>query len=149
MRSWINQNKPFLGICLGLQVLFESSEESPQAKGLGIFEGRIKRIPGNLGLKVPHIGWNSVDFSKESRLFSNLGKSEFFYFVHSYCLYAGVSSYVSGITRYGVEIGCAVERGNLFSVQFHPEKSGEVGIEVLRRFVAISEGERLGGENVR
>lgn len=126
--------KPFLGICLGLQLLFESSAESPEVKGLGILSGNISLIPGSDGLKVPHVGWNSVETKPESRLFGDIPSGSYFYFVHSYYLNGAEPGVVAGKTNYGVDIECAVERGNLFATQFHPEKSGEIGLNLLKNF---------------
>ncbi len=126
--------KPFLGICLGLQLLFESSAESPGAKGLGLLPGNISLIPGNGGLKVPHVGWNSVEIKPESRLFNGIPSESYFYFVHSYYLNGAEPGTVAGKTNYGVDIECTVEKGNLFATQFHPEKSGEIGLKLLKNF---------------
>lgn len=126
--------KPFLGICLGLQLLFESSAESPEADGLGILSGNISLIPGSNGLKVPHVGWNSVETKPESRLFGDIPSGSYLYFVHSYYLNGAEPGVVAGKTNYGVDIECAVERGNLFATQFHPEKSGEIGLKLLKNF---------------
>lgn len=126
--------KPFLGICLGLQLLFESSEESPGANGLELLSGNISLIPGSSGLKVPHVGWNSVEIKPESRLFKGIPSGSYFYFVHSYYLNGAESGVVAGKTNYGVDIECAVEKGNLFATQFHPEKSGEIGLKLLKNF---------------
>lgn len=125
--------KPFLGICLGLQLLFAKSDESPEASGLDVLKGDISLIPSN-GLKVPHIGWNSVEIAENSRLFKGIPQNTYFYFVHSYYLNNADKNDVAAVTYYGVDIECAVERGNLFATQFHPEKSGEAGLELLRNF---------------
>ena len=126
--------KPFLGICLGLQLLFKSSQESPGANGLGILSGNISLIPGNAQLKVPHVGWNSVETKPQSRLFAGIPSGSYFYFVHSYYLNGADSAVVAGKTNYGVEIECAIEKENLFATQFHPEKSGEIGLQLLKNF---------------
>ena len=128
--------KPFLGICLGLQLLFAKSDESPAAQGLSLLNGKITEIPKALGLKVPHIGWNSIEKRESSRLFGGIPGGTYFYFVHSYYLNAADESDVAATTEYGVKIECAVERGNLFATQFHPEKSGEAGLQVLKNFIA-------------
>lgn len=128
--------KPFLGICLGLQLLFETSDETPGAKGLALLNGNISAIPKTGGLKVPHIGWNSIEIRENSRLFSEIPNSAYFYFVHSYYLNGANESDVAATTEYGVKIECAVERGNLFATQFHPEKSGAAGLQVLKNFIA-------------
>lgn len=125
--------KPFLGICLGLQLLFAKSDESPEASGLGVLKGDISLIPSDK-LKVPHIGWNSVEISENSRLFKGIPQDTYFYFVHSYYLNNAEISDVAAVTHYGVDIECAVEHGNLFATQFHPEKSGEAGLELLKNF---------------
>lgn len=126
--------RPFLGICLGLQLLFESSAESPEADGLGILSGNISLIPGSDGFKVPHVGWNSVETKPQSRLFAGIPSGSYFYFVHSYYLNGADSAVVAGKTNYGVEIECAIEKENLFATQFHPEKSGEIGLQLLKNF---------------
>lgn len=127
-------SKPFLGICLGLQLLFESSEESPGAEGLGIFKGRVARIP-DCGLKIPHMGWNNISLPKKSAILPE--NEPFVYFVHSYYIEPEDISEVSAYTEYGTKLAVAVERGNVFATQFHPEKSGEVGMEILRRFLSL------------
>lgn len=129
------KEKHFLGICLGLQLLFERSEESVGAEGLGILKGEVVKIPSDKGLKVPHIGWNSVDVLNSDGIFKDIPKESYFYFVHSYYIKCDDKDVVSAITQYGVPIECAVKKGNLSAVQFHPEKSGEVGLQVLKNFV--------------
>ena len=128
---------PFLGICLGLQLLFERSEESPGAEGLGILKGEILRIPDKPGLKVPHMGWNSLEFSENGRLFEGLQKEPYVYFVHSYYLKAADEGIVTAVTEYGTQIHASVEQGNVFACQFHPEKSSDAGIQILKNFVAV------------
>lgn len=128
-------SKNFLGICLGLQLLFSSSEESPGVKGLGIFDGEIVTIPKNNGLKVPHMGWNSVHIKQNDGIFSDIDDDSYFYFVHSYYLKNADENIVAGTTDYGVEIECAVQKGKVCATQFHPEKSGEVGLKLLKNFV--------------
>ncbi|WOC33182.1 MULTISPECIES: imidazole glycerol phosphate synthase subunit HisH [Caproicibacterium] len=130
--------KPFLGICLGLQLLFESSEEAPGVPGLGIFRGKICRIPAQPGLKIPHMGWNSLTIRDSSGLFQGLPPQPYVYFVHSYYLKAAYPKEVSATTQYGVEIDAAVHRGSLYAMQFHPEKSGRVGLQILRNFAALT-----------
>ena len=125
--------KPFLGICLGLQLMFEESEEAPGVKGLGIFKGKIVKIPDR-GLKIPHMGWNSITLAKPSQL---LRDNSFVYFVHSYYLNTDEDDLISAYTEYGEKLAIAVERGNIFATQFHPEKSGEEGMEILKKFVAL------------
>ena len=135
LKAYAAEDKPLLGICLGLQLLFEYSEESPDIRGLGIFSGGFKKIPGGDGLKVPHIGWNSLDIKKPDGVFKGLSSGTFAYFVHSYYLDAADKSIVAATTEYGVSIDAAVERGNISACQFHPEKSGEDGMRILMNFV--------------
>ena len=128
---------PFLGICLGLQLLFESSEESPGVTGLGLLEGRILRIPPKEGLKIPHMGWNSITCSQGARLFKGLPEHPYVYFVHSYYLSASNREDVAATTEYSTLIHASVEHGNIFACQFHPEKSGSVGLQILRNFIDL------------
>ncbi len=139
IRDFIATGRPFLGICVGLQMLFEGSEESPGVPGLGIFRGMVRRIPSD-GLKVPHIGWNSLAWKTPSPLFSGLGSDPYVYFVHSYYLKAAQPEIVTAQTRYGVDIDAAVGRDNVFATQFHPEKSGETGLAILRNFTQLVKG---------
>ncbi len=127
--------KPFLGICLGLQLLFESSEESPDTEGLGILKGKIVSIPKDNGLKVPHIGWNSVKLKQQSGIFSGIDDESYFYFVHSYYLKDTDEDVVAAETQYGVTIQCAVQKDNLCATQFHPEKSSKAGLKILKNFI--------------
>ena len=129
--------KPFLGICLGLQLLFESSEESPGVRGLGLLKGKIVEIPNDRGLKVPHIGWNSVSLKQTDGIFKGIDQNSYFYFVHSYYLKGADEGAVAATTDYGVEIQCAVQQGNLCATQFHPEKSSKTGLQVLKNFLAM------------
>ncbi|MGN0534016.1 MAG: imidazole glycerol phosphate synthase subunit HisH [Eubacterium sp.] len=129
--------KPFLGICLGLQLLFESSEESPGVQGLGLLKGKIVEIPKDRGLKVPHIGWNSVSLKQTDGIFKGIDQNSYFYFVHSYYLKGADDSAVAATADYGVEIECAVQQGNLCATQFHPEKSSKTGLQVLKNFLAM------------
>lgn len=138
--EYIQSGKPFFGICLGLQLLFPESEESPGAKGLGVFDGTITKIPNNGGLKIPHMGWNSLDIKKHNRLFRGIEGSPYVYFVHSYFLNAADKNIVAAQTAYGVTIDAAVEQNNVFATQFHPEKSGDVGLKILRNFAEIAGG---------
>ncbi len=131
--------KPFLGICLGLQLLFAESDESPDVKGLGVLDGKISLIPKNDGLKVPHMGWNSVEIKNNSGIFKDIPNNSYFYFVHSYYLNSANENEVAGVTQYGTEIQCAVEKGNLCATQFHPEKSGEIGLKLLKNFLEKGE----------
>lgn len=141
IRQCVKKETPFLGICLGLQLLFASSEECPGVEGLHLLEGKIVRIPAEGGLKVPHIGWNDLRLSSErGRLFQNLPENPYVYFVHSYYLQAADESIVAATTEYGVSIHAAVEKGNVFACQFHPEKSAEVGMQILKNFVEVTKG---------
>ncbi|WP_312693682.1 imidazole glycerol phosphate synthase subunit HisH [Caproiciproducens sp.] len=135
--DFIESGKPFLGICLGMQLLFEGSEETPGVNGLGVLKGRIIRIPAETGLKIPHIGWNSLVVKENASLFRNLEPNPYVYFVHSYYLKAENPDVVSSTTNYGVEIDASVQRGNLFATQFHPEKSGKTGLQMLKNFVSF------------
>ena len=134
-----DSGKPLLGICLGLQLLFEESEESPGVKGLGVLEGKIRRIPEGEGLKVPHIGWNSLHLEHNGRLFRNIPENSYVYFVHSYYLEAKAPEIVKASTEYGVHIHASVEKNNLFACQFHPEKSSETGLQILKNFAEMEE----------
>lgn len=137
IRDFVTSNRPFLGICLGMQLLFEGSEESPGVPGLGILKGTIVRIPAEKGLKIPHIGWNSLALRQQGGLFQGLEEEPYVYFVHSYYLHASDPSIVSAQTEYGVVIDAAVCRGSLHAVQFHPEKSGKTGLAMLKNFAAM------------
>lgn len=141
IRKLVQDEIPFLGICLGLQLLFESSEESPGIEGLGILKGKIARIPDEKGedgepLKIPHIGWNSLTFPKKGRLFADIQEDAYVYFVHSYYLKAE-EDIVTARAQYGVTIDASVEKGNVFACQFHPEKSSETGLKILKNFVQL------------
>lgn len=137
IKKFIASGKPFLGICLGLQLLFEESEESPGVKGLSVLKGACRKIPTGDDLKVPQIGWNSLSFPKKSRLFEGIDEDAYVYFVHSYYLTAKDDSDVAATTEYGVHIHAAVERDNVFACQFHPEKSSTVGLKILTNFVNV------------
>ena len=128
---------PFLGICLGLQLLFDESEESPGVKGLGILPGKIVKIPDAYGLKVPQIGWNSLRYPSEGKLFRDVKEGSYVYFVHSYYLQADEKEIVKAVTEYGVEVEASVEKGNVFACQFHPEKSSDAGLRILQNFLEI------------
>lgn len=129
---------PFLGICLGLQLMFEGSEECPGVEGLKLLAGRILKIPAKPGLKIPHIGWNSLAFPAAGRLFQGIPENAYVYFVHSYYLKAADESIVTAATEYGTTIHASVEKGNLFACQFHPEKSSETGLKILQNFIAVT-----------
>ncbi|MGN0364692.1 MAG: imidazole glycerol phosphate synthase subunit HisH [Suilimivivens sp.] len=134
----VDKGIPFLGICLGLQLLFERSDESDGVKGLGLLQGEIVRIPDESGLKVPHIGWNSLKFPNQGRLFQGISEDAYVYFVHSYYLRAKDENIVTATAEYGTLIHASVEKGNIFACQFHPEKSSEVGLTILKNFIGIN-----------
>ena len=138
IRKCVGKGIPFLGICLGLQLLFESSEESPGVEGLHILDGKIVRIPADCRLKVPHIGWNDLRFPNRGRLFEGIPEKSYVYFVHSYYLQAADESIVTATTEYGAHIHASVEKGNVFACQFHPEKSSDVGMQILRNFIRVT-----------
>ena len=133
----VDKKIPFLGICLGLQLLFERSDETPGVEGLGILKGEILRIPDQPGLKIPHMGWNSLKYPNEGRLFRGIPEDSYVYFVHSYYLKAEDESIVTATTEYSTLIHASVESGNVFACQFHPEKSSDVGIQILKNFVEL------------
>ena len=134
----VRRGKPFLGICLGLQLLFERSDESDGVPGLGLLPGEILKIPDTPGLKIPHIGWNSLRFPNRGRLFEGIQEDAYVYFVHSYYLKAADEGIVTATTEYGTLIHASVEKDNIFACQFHPEKSSEVGLHILKNFIGIS-----------
>lgn len=140
LKEALDSGIPLLGICLGMQVLFEESEESKGVKGLGFLKGKILRIPAKDGLKIPHMGWNSLEYPREGRLFQDIPEHSYVYFVHSYYLKAEDEDIVTATADYGVKIHASVERGNIFGCQFHPEKSGEIGLQILKNFVERQEG---------
>ncbi len=133
----VEQGTPFLGICLGMQLMFLQSEESEGIRGLGIFPGRILRIPALPGVKIPHMGWNSLVIRSDSRLFQGITSGDYVYFVHSYYLKAEDEGIVAASTEYSTHIHAAVEKGNVFGCQFHPEKSGETGLRILQNFISL------------
>lgn len=137
IRRAAESGTPLLGICLGLQLFFERSDESAGADGLGILKGEILRIPDCPGLKIPHMGWNSLSIRPESRLFAGIENGSYVYFVHSYYLKAADEKEVAATTEYSTHIHAAVESGNIFACQFHPEKSGEVGLRILKNFISL------------
>lgn len=138
IKDVVERQIPFLGICLGLQLLFEKSDESPGVDGLGILRGEVKRIPDLKELKIPHIGWNSLKLSNEGRLYEGISEDSYVYFVHSYYLEAKEEEIVVATTEYGTKIHASVEKGNVFACQFHPEKSSSVGLKILENFLKIS-----------
>lgn len=137
IQTVVDSGTPFLGICLGLQLLFERSGESPGVDGLGILKGEVLRIPDRPGMKIPHMGWNSLHLENDGRLFKGINENAYVYFVHSYYLKAGDEQIVKASTEYGAHIHASVEKDNVFACQFHPEKSGEVGLKILRNFVEL------------
>ena len=138
IKQVVQNQTPFLGICLGLQLLFERSEESPGVEGLGLLKGEILRIPAAEGLKIPHMGWNNLTFPNKGRLFKEIEEHSYVYFVHSYYLKAKEEEIVTAATEYGTYIHASVEKGNLFACQFHPEKSSSVGLQILKNFAGIA-----------
>ena len=134
IRKAADGSRPFLGICLGLHLLFERSEESPGINGLGIFKGSVVKIP-DCGLKIPHMGWNNIELAKESRILPD--SNEFMYFVHSYYIEPLDSDIVSSHTVYGEKLAVSIEDENVFAVQFHPEKSGDAGLSILKKFISL------------
>lgn len=137
IKEIIDNGTPFLGICLGLQLLFERSEESPGVEGLGILKGEIRKIPPFPGVKIPHMGWNSLKFQNEGRLFKGIPANTYVYFVHSYYLKAAEPQIVKAVTEYSTCIHASVEKDNIFACQFHPEKSSYYGLKILENFAAI------------
>lgn len=138
IRQVAEMGTPFLGICLGLQLFFESSEECCGVKGLSLLPGKIVKFPDMTGLKVPHMGWNSLKIKPGARLFKGIDSGAYVYFVHSYYLEAGEETDVAAFSEYGVKFGASVERGNLFACQFHPEKSSSTGLMILKNFIELT-----------
>ena len=138
IKDVVAEKKPFLGICLGLQLLYESSEETPGVEGLGILKGKILRIPEQKNLKIPHMGWNSLHLQNDGRLFRGIEQNPYVYFVHSYYLKAEEEETVKATTEYSVKIHASVEKDNVFACQFHPEKSGDLGLQILKNFAELS-----------
>lgn len=137
IKEVVSRDIPLLGICLGLQLFFERSDESDGVAGLGLLPGEIKKIPEAPGLKVPHMGWNCLDIRPDSRLFRGIGNGAYVYFVHSYYLQAKEEKDVAATAEYGVTVHAAVERGNVFACQFHPEKSSDTGLAILKNFIEL------------
>lgn len=137
IRHVADRGTPFLGICLGLQLLFERSDECDGVEGLGVLKGEILKIPDCESLKIPHMGWNSLDIKPEARLFQGIESGAYVYFVHSYYLKAADESIVAASTEYSTHIHAAVESGNVFACQFHPEKSSDVGLGILKNFISL------------
>ncbi len=137
LREIAGKGTPILGICLGLQLFFESSEETPGVEGLGLLPGKIVRIPDKEGFKIPHMGWNSIRINPASRLLKGIEEGAYVYFVHSYYLQAENEADVAATTDYVVNIHAAAEHDNIFATQFHPEKSGEIGLQILKNFIGL------------
>ena len=138
IKDVVAEKKPFLGICLGLQLLYESSEETPGVEGLGILKGKILKIREQKDLKIPHMGWNSLHLQNDGRLFRGIEQNPYVYFVHSYYLKAEEEETVKATTEYSVKIHASVEKDNVFACQFHPEKSGDLGLQILKNFAELS-----------
>lgn len=137
IRQVADKGTPFLGICLGLQLLFERSEEAPGVKGLGLLKGEILKIPEKEGMKIPHMGWNSLHLEHDGKLFRGIEEQAYVYFVHSYYLKAEDENIVKASTEYCTHIHASVEKGNIFACQFHPEKSSDVGLHILKNFIEL------------
>jgi glutamine amidotransferase len=137
IKTLVANKVPLLGICLGLQLLFERSDESIGVEGLSVLQGEILKIPCNEGLKIPHMGWNSLSIKEGSKLFKGLSESSYVYFVHSYYLKATNESDVAATTHYSTLIHASVEKDNVYACQFHPEKSGDVGLAILKNFAKL------------
>lgn len=145
IRQVADRGTPLLGICLGLQLFFEESEESPGARGLGLCKGRILRIPEAEGMKIPHMGWNSLRYDHPGLLFRGIPEDSYVYFVHSYYLKAEDPAIVTASTQYVTKIHASIQQGNVFACQFHPEKSGGTGLKILKNFLEL--GTEARGEN--
>lgn len=142
VRAAALSDTPFLGICLGLQLLFPESEELKGVKGLGVLPGKIIKFPGDMGLKIPQIGWNSINIREGCKLYAGVPQNAYVYFVHSYYLQAADPEVVAATAEYGVTFHASVadEAHRLYATQFHPEKSGAVGLRILRNFAAMQKG---------
>lgn len=137
IKTVVSNKTPLLGICLGLQLLFKESEETSGAEGLDILPGKILKIPAAPGIKIPHMGWNSLDVKPGARLFKGLPANPYVYFVHSYYLKAEDEAIVAASTEYSTHIHASVEKDNVFACQFHPEKSSELGLKILKNFAEL------------
>lgn len=137
IHEYVKTGKPFLGICLGLQLMFDESEESPGVKGLSLLPGKILRFPDNMGYKIPQIGWNSLSIRPGTRLFKDIKDESYVYFVHSYYLKAEDESIVAATSEYAALVHASVEKDNIYACQFHPEKSSDVGLKILANFAAL------------
>lgn len=139
LKNWITEDRPYFGICVGYQILFDNSEEAPEVSGLGILPGTVRRFRDEPGLKIPHMGWNSVTGTRgDTRVWQGLGVDPYFYYIHSYFPEPASPDDVVARTTYGTQtFAGAVERGNLFACQFHPEKSQETGLRLIRNFLGI------------
>lgn len=136
IRDWIARDQPFFGICIGFQLLFEGSEESPGVAGIGVFEGQVVRFPENHDEKVPHMGWNSLELTDpQSPIWAGLGEQPHFYFVHSYFPSPNDETLIASSTDYGIRFSSAIQRGNLTATQFHPEKSQDAGLRLIANFI--------------
>lgn len=133
----VDKGMPFLGICLGLQLMFERSDEAPNVKGLSLLKGEILKIPVGEYVKIPHMGWNSLHFMNNGRLFDGIDEGAYVYFVHSYYLKAADENIVTAVTEYNTCIHASVEKDNIFACQFHPEKSSSVGLKMLDNFLRL------------
>ena len=137
IKEVVKKGTPFLGICLGLQLMFESSEEGPGVKGLGLLPGKIVRFPEKEGYKIPHMGWNSIEIKEGAKILQGIGTNPYVYFVHSYYLQAADPDDVAATTEYITQVHASVEHDNIFACQFHPEKSGDVGLQILKNFCEL------------
>lgn len=135
--EFVRSGRPFLGICLGLQLLFDESEEFGKHEGLKVIPGTVKAFDRSMGLKIPHMGWNNVFFTKQTPILRGIDDGSYCYFVHSYYVVADNALDVAGETDYGIRFTCAVARDNVFALQFHPEKSQQVGLKILKNFSSL------------